>query len=421
MNRAFFLNSLAALSAAGLVIPRAFAIDSDSFDGEPDWEKLRQHFSLPEGYRYFNTGGIGAVPIKIRKEVAAYWDETEIHPKPGHSAAEWTKLKTQISDSFGTEGLVDYFALTNSTTEGINIILNGLSWNSGDEVITSTHEHPALHAPLINISQRFGVKVKAFEPDIDHGMNNVTKIMDLCTKKTRLIFISMVTCTSGQLFPVDEIIREAHKRGILVALDGAQTTGTRQLHLKDMDVDFYTTGGQKWLLGPKRTGFLYVKPDKLDMLQPTTIGAYSESGYDIKKGTIDWSIGAGRFEYATQNESLYHGLAKSIDFLNKLGFDKIQEHNEALSEHLYENLKSIRGSYSISPKEEIYRTSMISLGLKSVNFKDLANQLSSRSFRVRVVFEGGVEGVRVSSHIYNSIDEIDALLDALKEISKANS
>ena len=421
MNRAFFLNSLAALSAAGLVIPEAFASNPESSLGEPDWDELRKHFSLPAGYRYFNTGGIGAVPIKIRQDVAAYWDQTEIHPKPGHSDAEWKKLKKLISDSCGAEGLADYFALTNSATEGINIILNGLSWKSEDEIITSTQEHPALHAPLINITQRFGVKVKVFEPDIDQGLNNVKRIMDLCTKRTRLIFISMVTCTSGQLFPVDEIINEAHKRGILVALDGAQITGTRQLHLKDMDVDFYTTGGQKWLLGPKRTGFLYVKPEKLDMLQPTTVGAYSEKTYDIKKGEIAWSPGAGRFEYATQNESLYHGLAKSFEFLNKLGFDKIQSHNESLSEHLYENLKSIDESYTISPKEKVYRTSMISIGLRTVKYQDLASELFSRSFRVRVVFEGGVEGVRISSHIYNSMDEIDALLEALKEISKANS
>jgi len=301
MNRAFFLNSIAALSAAGLVIPEVFASHPSSFGEEPDWDKLRQHFSLPEGYRYFNTAGIGAVPIKVRKEVADYWDQTEIHPKPGHSDAEWLKLKKIISDSCGAEGLEDYFALTNSATEGINIILNGLSWKQGDEVISSTHEHPALHAPLINISQRFGVNVRTFEPDIDKGINNVKQILDLCTSKTRLIFISMVTCTSGQLFPVNEIIAEAHKRGILVALDGAQTTGTRQLQLKDLDVDFYTTGGQKWLLGPKRTGFLYVKPDQLEKLQPTTVGAYSESSYDINKTEISWSKGAGRFEYAPES------------------------------------------------------------------------------------------------------------------------
>ena len=290
-----------------------------------------------------------------------------------------------------------------------------------DEIITSTHEHPALHAPLINIAQRFGVNVRAFEPDIEKGLDNVKRVMDLCTKKTRLIFISMVTCNTGQLFPVNEIIMEAHKKGILVALDGAQATGTKQLQLKDMNVDFYSTGGQKWLLGPKRTGFLYLKPDSLEMIRPTTVGAYSECEYNIKEQKIRWSLGAERFEYATQNESLFHGLAKSFEFLNALGFDEIQKHNEFLSEYLYESVQSINGSYIISPKEKQYRTAMISIGLKSINFQDLAKRLSSMGIRVRVAFEGGVEGIRVSSHVYNSKDDIDALLDALKQINKAGS
>lgn len=425
MERSFFLKGIAALSAAGLAVPvlgsrnitdAIGGIDTQSPTSQDDWEYLKKHFSLPDNYRYFNTSGIGAVPIKVRNDVLKFWDNTEIHPKPGHDDRNWISTKESVSRCIGGGGASN-IALTNSATEGINIILNGYPWKSGDEIICSTHEHPALHAPLINISQRFGVKLKVFEPDLNNGLGNVRKIFNLATRKTKLIFISIVTCTTGQWFPVEEIIFEAHKRGILVALDGAQCTGSRQLHLKSWDVDFYASGGQKWLLGPKRTGLFYIKEDNLDLIQPTTVGAYSEKSYNILTNEIQWVPDASRYEYATQNDSLFYGLKKSISFLSELGFDEIQKHNESLAEKLYLALSEINDVYLISPSQKEYRTSIISFGLKSMNYEELAKVLGSRRFRVRVVFEAGLQAVRISIHVYNSEEDINALIDVVNEIS----
>ncbi len=418
MDRSFFLRNIAALGASGIAIPTLLSGYFSPGLTDPDWGLIRKHFSLPEDYHYFNTGGIGAVPIKVREEYAQYWDTREIHPRPGHDESNWHEVKKLLADMLGAQDQQDYFALTNSATEGINIVLNGYAWEKGDEIITSSHEHPALLTPLINIANRFGVHVKTFEPDLESGINNLTRIFELCSSKTRMIFISMVTCTSGQLFPVDEIIGEAHRKGILVALDGAQSTGNRVLNLLDLDVDFYTSGGQKWLLGPKRTGFLYVKRDSLEKILPTTVGAYSAAEYDIQKSNIKWSFGAERFEYATQNESLFYALGKSIRFLNTLGVEEIQKHNESLVQKLYEKLLTVNGAFVISPLESQYRSSMLSFGLKGLKYSDLASQLSSKGFRVRMVSEAGLEAVRVSCHVYNSKEEIEELVSAIKEIQK---
>lgn len=428
MERSFFLKSIAALSVAGLGVPglanRAVHPESDvkiptADAGYDDWDYLRKHFSLPEDYHYFNTAGIGAVPVRVREQVAQHWDKTETYPKPGHDQSSWIAVKMAVSNSIGVSKPSN-IALSNSTTEGINILLNGFPWLAGDEIISSTHEHPALHAPLINISQRKGVKLRLFEPDLIEGMNNIHRIFNLATSRTRLIFVSLITCTTGQWLPIEEIVNEAHKRGILVALDGAQATGGRVLRMTDWDVDFYTSGGQKWLLGPKRTGLFYLKEEHLDLVRPTTVGAYSERSYDIINNEIAWAVDATRYEYATQNESLFFGLKNSVNFLSELGYDEIRNHNEKLAEKLYHSLSEIKDVYLISPDQEGFRTSIISFGLKSMDYRDLAKKLGSAGFRVRLVFEAGLQAVRVSIHIYNSEDEIDALIAEVNALAVAS-
>lgn len=430
MERAFFIKGLAALGAAGMGLDqlgisqsRATVAGTGQMElrtYQDDWEKLKKHFSLPNGYRYFNTAGIGAVPIRVREEVDQYWTDSEVHPRPGHDEGNWLSVKKILAQCIGVGENHDHIALTNSATEGINIILNGLDWKEGDEIITSTHEHPALHVPLINIAQRKGLVIRTFEPDLDHGLNNSRRIFELASSRTRLVFISLVTCTTGQWLPVDEIVTEAHKRGILVALDGAQATGTRPLNLLDWKVDFYTSGGQKWLLGPKRTGLLFINPKSLHMIRPTTVGAYSEEMYDISKTSLAWAAGAGRFEYATQNDSNFFGLRKSVEFLLQLGLQQIQDHNESLAEQFMDGLKLIPNATVFSPGEKAYRTSIISFGLKHMDFKDLASELSRLSFRVRVVTEAGLGAVRVAIHLYNSSQEIEDLIQAVDTLSRKN-
>jgi len=430
MERSFFLKSMAALSVAGFSIPvladranlnKSNIIVQAKNDGIDDWEYLRKHFSLPEDYHYFNTAGIGAVPISVRDQVAKHWDNIEIYPRPGHDNKNWTSVKVAVSNSIGGGGKSSNIALTNSTTEGINILLNGFPWKDGDEIITSTHEHPALHAPLINISHHKGVRLRVFDPDLVDGMNNIRRIFNLASDKTRLIFVSLVTCTTGQWLPIEEIVEEAHKRGILVAIDGAQCTGSRALRMSDWNVDFYASGGQKWLLGPRRTGLFYLKEEHLDLVKPKTVGAYSEKSYDILNNEISWVDDASRYEYATQNGSLFLGLKNSINFLSELGFDEIRDHNEKLAEKLYQSLSEIKDVYIISPKQSEYRTAIISFGLKSMDYRYLSKALSRSRFRVRQVFEAGLQAVRVSIHIYNSEDEIEALLKEVRTLASKSS
>jgi len=368
MNRNRFFQSLGLVSG-GLMLsrngrvfasPAEFSKSLESASDEADyWKKIREQFTYPSDYIYFNTGGIGAAPKAVLNMVEKTMIESEKYPRPGHDEKEWNKIKETCAPFFGAGCDADELALTNTATEGINIILNGLLLKAGDEIITSTHEHVALNVPLLNHQKINGVKIRFFEPDLENGLNNVKLIENLITDKTRLIFHSHITCTTGQMLPIGEIGKMARARNILYAVDGAQAAGTRPIDLMALGVDFYACCGHKWMLGPKRTGLLYVQKDKLPLLHATTVGAYSDLSHELVTGELTLKSSAGKFEYGTQNESLFRGLDTAAQFLLAIGLEKIMAHNRSLAEKFYSGLQKMPGVEILSPAEEQYRSSMI--------------------------------------------------------------
>jgi len=428
MNRNRFLQSLGLLSGGlaftqtggAFASPAEFSHALSHSAGEDDfWKKIREQFTYPSDYIYFNTGGIGAAPKAVLQMVEKTMIELEQSPRPGHDENEWRKIKQTCSLFFGPGCEPEELALTNTATEGINIILNGLLLKRGDEIITTTHEHVALNVPLLNQKKLNGIVIRVLEPDLKEGANNTGLIRNLVTPRTRLIFHSHITCTTGQIFPVDEIGKMARERNILYAVDGAQAAGTMPLDLKAIGIDFYASCGHKWILGPKRTGLLYVQKDKLPLLHPTTVGAYSVSANDLEKGEITLQDTAQKFEYGTQNESLFHGLKTAAEFLLAIGLEKIREHNRSLAEQFYQGLLKIPDLDILSPAEEQYRSSMITFRLKNKSCQETANYLTGeKKIRVRVVPEAGLNAVRVSFHVYNQDFEVQRILDEIAAITR---
>jgi selenocysteine lyase/cysteine desulfurase len=424
MNRNRFLQSLGMVSGGLVLKPTvsAFATPAEFSKsiaglGEDDfWKKIREQFTYPPDYIYFNTGGIGAAPKAVLNMVENTMQELEKSPRPGHDEKEWTEIKKRCTPFFGPECMPDELALTNTATEGINIILNGLLLKPGDEIITTSHEHVALNVPLLNHQKLNGIVIKVFEPDLEDGANNVKLIQNLISDRTRLIFHSHITCTTGQILPVEAIGKLARERNILYAVDGAQSAGTMPIDLKNLNVDFYACCGHKWVLGPKRTGLLYVQKDKLSLLHPVTVGAYSDVSHDILTGELTFRDNAGKFEYGTQNESLFRGLRTATEFLLAIGLEKIHDHNTSLAEQFYRGLAKMQNVEILSPVEEQYRSSMITFKLKNKDFQETANYLTrEKHIRVRVVPEAGLNAVRASFHVYNQDFEVERILEELKK------
>ncbi|MGD0583000.1 MAG: aminotransferase class V-fold PLP-dependent enzyme [Bacteroidales bacterium] len=382
------------------------------------WPAIREEFSFPEGYSYLNTGGIGSVPRHVRSLVSDAWFQLESNPTPGHDMNRWNLIKKEIASFIGQGVDASEIALISSSTEGINIILNGLPLDKGDEIITSLHEHPALNIPLLNLVRRKSIILRTFEPDRSQNLNNVKLIGDLISRKTKLIFISQRTTTTGQLMPVKEIGEIAKAQNIWYAVDGAQAPGSMPVDVKALNVDFYTFSGHKWVLAPRRTGVLYVSREKLETLSPVTVGAYSDNGFRIKEGTLDFQPSAQRFEYGTENELLFIGFNASLKFVKSIGIERIRKHNEELSESFYSELSGIDQCELLSPSERSARSSMITFRIKGKPFNDVAGAMSKDSIRVRPVSEDDLNGIRVSFHLFNDRNDLDRAIESIRKIIK---
>lgn len=396
--------------------PLADALHS-AVDDVAFWRIVREQFVFPADYVYLNTGGIGAVPGLVLRAVTASTEAQQLEPSPGHDLDKWLAVKEKCAICLGPGCLKEEVALVSTATEGINIILNGLPLQKGDEIITSTHEHAALHVALLNLMQRRGVVIRTFEPDLQNDAANVERIDRLINARTRLIFISHVTCTTGQIFPVKAIGALARDRRIWFALDGAQSAGAVPLDLVTENIDFYACSGHKWLLGPKRTGILYVRQDLLDTLRPAFAGAHSDGGFDISKRELKLHPSAQRYEYATQNDALFHGLGKAIDFLSTIGLKAIFAHNRQLAEQLCQGLAVLANVKILSPRQSECRSSIITFKMENHKYNEIASHLQEQHIRVRTVSEAGLEAIRISLHLYNNSDEVARLLAEIEKLA----
>jgi selenocysteine lyase/cysteine desulfurase len=200
-------------------------------------------------------------------------------------------------------------------------------------------------------------------------------------------------------------------------MDGAQAPVCAPVDIVDCGVDFYSCSTHKWLMGPKRTGFLYVRQGMVDLLRPLTVGMGSFQQQDITKNEMALSPTVQKFEYGTQNDALFYALGTAIDFIETLGLERIQAYNRALAERFCKDVHQISGVEIVSPEEEAYRSSMISFRMKTVDLKKINDQLTQDRIKVRTVMEGGLNCVRVSFHICNSDGEVTKILDSLKKLA----
>ncbi len=380
---------------------------------EKFWSLLRMQFPLTRERVYFNTGGLGASPFEVIDAVKTEMNSLERISETGHTEDLWKEIKMSAAGLLGCDW--EELAFTRNATEGINIVANGFPLQPGDEVITSTHEHVANEFTWLVGQKRKGFVIKVFEPSRESVQENIDRIDRLITKRTRLISLAHITCTAGQLMPVKEIAQLAESKRIWFFVDGAQSAGMMPFNLHDIGCDAYATSGHKWLLGPKETGLLYVRKDMLDVVQAKFVGAYSDDGYDFIKDTFALSPTAQRYEYGTVSTPLRVGLHAAIRFITAIGIDNVWKHDTALSTHLYHELEKMSDIEILSPVNESNRSGMVTFKHRKIPYLDLEDRLTKAKFRTRGVGEAGLNANRISTHVYNDIEEVDRLISVIKQ------
>ncbi|OOG78114.1 aminotransferase class V-fold PLP-dependent enzyme [Algoriphagus sp. A40] len=402
-------------SLVSFISPNGFDtnwIDS-SIKGEDFWTQVRAQFPLTKNRVYMNNGTFGPAPFPVQKAMVESLQEINTSGEYGITDPEREKLAAFLGVKTAE------ISLTHNTTGGINIMAWGVSLKSGDEVILTNHDHVGNALPWLNRAKLHGIVLKPFTP-ASNFEENLDLIKSLVTPKTKVIAIPHVTCTTGLVFPIKEISEFARSKGIITAIDGAHGAGIFDLNLKNLGCDFYAGCCHKWLLGPSGTAFLYVREDMLEKLQPFHVGGGSDLGWDLFSDPPilnGYAASAHRYDYGTQSTSLMKGVSAALDFHLEIGKGKIETRVRELNQYLFEGLLDLGSQIQLLNSEDPRsRISMVTFQPKNTTFQLLGNELMKSGFRIRQVPEGNVNGIRVSTHIYNSKEEIDLFLQELKVI-----
>jgi selenocysteine lyase/cysteine desulfurase len=430
MNRNDFLrfSASAAFGAAFINAPRHFS-GRRTGTGAPDaawpppdateeefWEFVREEFPLSHERAYLNTGGLGASPYVVIDTVKGKMDELENTCETGHSEALWEEIKRDAGALLGCDPAE--IAFTRNTTEGINIVANGLPLARGDEIILTTQEHVGNAFTWLALAKREGVVLRLFEPSTVSDAENIDRLTRCITKKTRLISIPHAVTTTGMLMPVAKIARIAAEKKIWFFVDGAQTAGMIPFNLHEIGCDAYATSGHKWLLGPKETGLLYVRREMLDTIRPTFVGAYSGGDFDFLKGTIGFNPAAQRYEYGTVSAPLRAGLGAAIAFIRRIGLERIWKRDRMLADSLVAGLGGLPEIILLSPARPEARSAMITIMHRTISHEKLQAHLDTYNLRTRSVTEGGLKALRISFHLYNTPGEVARILEGLRTAPK---
>jgi selenocysteine lyase/cysteine desulfurase len=376
---------------------------------------VRSQFNYPTDLIYLNTGTLGLCPKSAIDAIKAAIDEGEANPGTHLQHDErWAQVKAQAARVVNaTPGEI---AFTRNTTEGANIVCNGLPFSPGDEIITTNHEHIGNILPWLARAKRDQLAIKVF--DLAPSPEEIlARIANLLTPNTRALSIPHVSCADGRVLPVQAIGAWARERDLWYFVDGAQAPGMVPVDIRAIDCHAYATSTHKWLLGPKGTGLLYVREDALDLISPTCVGAFScADAVDPHAANFAFVPSAQRYEYGTLSGALIAGLGAAFTFLDDIGFDSIHSHDLTLANQFRDGLQKLDADI-LTPRPT--HSAITTFRLPNIPYADLQSYLmNEHRIRVRGIYEAGLNAIRISPHLYNTAEEIDLTLKAIEAAKK---
>ena len=383
-------------------------------DDEKFWSMVRQQFPLTKDVAYLNNGTMGPSPYPVIEAVRkGMMDCDQLGSYGG-----WEATQKKIGAFVGANE--DEIALTHNVTDGINIACWGLPLKKGDEVIITTHEHVGNAFPWLNRQKLDGIVLRTFTP-ASTAAETLNRISALINKKTRAIAVPHIPCTQGQVLPAKEISTLGKEKGLFVFIDGAHGPGQLMLNLHDIGCDVYASCCHKWMLGPKGTGFLYVRKDFQDTLQTYFVGGGSDNAkWNMATNPVqmgEYASSAHRYYGGTQNIGLYRGVDAAIDFIENIGLQNIHDRIKMLGGYTQQKMLEFGDKVElITPTEEQSRCAVNGFRIKGIEFTKFNTLASENKIRIRSVAENGLNSLRVSTHIYNTKSEIDKLMELIKKV-----
>ena len=422
MDRREAFRSLAALSGAwlsvnGLVSKEALAFPSppERDDDESYWYRLRWQFLIPPDQAFFNTGTLGASPKVVVDTVTRHllfveehlteWDYSREKPEllAGYRPEE--TLRRKIADFIHCD--LDEVGLTLNATMGMNFLANGIDLDPGDEVLMTDREHGGGRSGWDVKAKRYGTVVKEVRipNDLSDPDDIVNAFESAITPKTKVISFPHITSGQGIILPAKRLVALARERNIFSIVDGAQAVGQIRVDVRDIGSDAYFFSPHKWLLAPKGTGVLYIRREEQERIWPT-LASYQWDNHED---------GMYRFmQYGTHNQSLLRGLEAAIDFMSRIGPERVEKRVRSLGSYLRKGLSEIPRVVLHTPTHPELAAGITRYSIEGLDGTKLQDELWNRK-RIRV---RGAPSVRQSCHIYNDYTQLDETLEVVRALAR---
>lgn len=396
-------------------------------------EEIRKDFPILERHInhkpliYFDNGATSQTPIQVINSIVHYYSflnaniHRGVHTLSQEATDAFEKARQKLQRHFNAKNASEII-FTSGTTHAINLVANGYAslLNAGDEVLISASEHHSNIVPWQFACQRSGAQLKVI-PMNEKGCWDLSEFDKLLTDRTKIVCIQHVSNALGNIHPIELIIEKAHQKGAVVLVDGAQAAPHIQTDFQSLDVDFYAISAHK-MYGPTGIGMLYGKEELLHQLPP-----YQGGGEMIKEVRFEGSTYADlphKFEAGTPNICGGIAFGAALDYIHTLGIENIAKHEHQLLKYATEKLEHIENIEIYGNDDLSKRTAVISFNINGIHPYDIGTILDKLGIAVRTGHHCAqpimdfycIPGtVRASFAVYNTFQEIDTFIEALKK------
>lgn len=397
-----------------------------------DVKAIRKDFPiLNKGVMYLDSGASSLTPEQVVLKTMEFYREYRANIHRGvyrfsqDASEEFEKGHEDAAKFIGAPSTRNV-AMTKNTTEGINLVANSMDWKKTDKIVTTVVEHHSNFITWLRVRQRHGTDVEVVKSDTE-GLFDLADFEKAIDDNTKLVAVTHVSNVLGCILPIKEIIDIAHEHGAKVLVDGAQGVPHIETNVKDLGVDFLAFSGHK-MLGPTGSGGLYISDAELETTEPLCIGGGTIADVSID----DYVLAASPMKYEAGTPSIAQviGLGEACRYLKRVGMHNIEAHDLKLANRLLDGLSAIDGVEIYGPKDPKQRVGLATFNIQDMNPHDVALTLdleyniATRSGHhcalplMKELYQLNSGNVRASTYLYNTMEEIDALIDAVAEIAK---
>lgn len=398
-----------------------------------DIQKIRADFPIldqeinEKPLAYLDNAATSQKPKQVIAALTHYYEfdnanvHRGVHTLAARATDAYESARSKVAKFIHAREVAEII-FTRGTTSAINLVVDSYAEaniEAGDEIVISYLEHHSNLIPWQQLAKRKGAVLKYIELEED-GTISVEQAKKKIGEKTKIVALAHVSNVLGTITPIKEIAAIAHKFGAVILVDGAQAVPHMEVNVVDLDADFYAFSGHK-MMAPTGIGALYGKRELLDAMEPTEFGGEMIDFVELYDST--WKELPWKFEAGTPIIGGAIALGAAIDYLAEVGLANIHAHEQALASYAIEEMSKIEGITIYGPKDASKRCGLVTFNLEGAHPHDIATILDEDGIAIRAGHHCAQplmkwldvsSTARASFYIYNTKEEIDALIDGLK-------